>query len=363
MKYIRNFSDHSKYEAEMTKIPTPSVSYCRKENECHFMPSNVIMFKVGDLNGNTNQTVTVRYRSYYNDKDDVTIPITEGNKWYVHNIPSGKSLYSFKGIKEITDTIISAKLAKRYDNSILPNSCGNATFLACGTSELTHMEYMFDRCGLSSLDVSGLDTSKVTYMGGTFYGCSVKNLDLTNFNTANVTQMAGMFNSCKSLCDLNVSSFETSNVTSMAAMFANCSSLEDIDVSNFSTSKVRNMNGMFRFCGKLQTLGLSSFNTATVTDMGSMFSWCSSLQTLNLSSFNTASVTDMGNMFAWCSSLQNLDISGWDLTNVTNTTDMFYVCDKLKTIYMRNCSQATIDKIKAQLEKDKILDRVTIITE
>ena len=55
MKYIRNFSAHTNYEAEMSKIPTPSVSYCRKENECHFMPSNVIMFKVWDLNGNTKQ--------------------------------------------------------------------------------------------------------------------------------------------------------------------------------------------------------------------------------------------------------------------------------------------------------------------
>ena len=85
MKYIRNFSAHTDYEAEMTKIPTPSVSYCRKENECHFMPSNVIMFKVGELNGNTNQTVRV----YYNEGGEDTIPITEGNKWYVHNIPSG----------------------------------------------------------------------------------------------------------------------------------------------------------------------------------------------------------------------------------------------------------------------------------
>lgn len=104
MKYIRNFSAHTDYEAEMSKIPTPSVSYCKKENECHFMPSNVIMFKVGDLNGNTNQKVMV----YYYEGEHDTIPITEGNKWYVHNIPSGKSLKQFVGIYGITDTIISA---------------------------------------------------------------------------------------------------------------------------------------------------------------------------------------------------------------------------------------------------------------
>lgn len=45
MKYIRNFAEHTNYEAEMSKIPTPSVSYCRNENECHFMPNNVIMLQ------------------------------------------------------------------------------------------------------------------------------------------------------------------------------------------------------------------------------------------------------------------------------------------------------------------------------
>ena len=68
-------------------------------------------------------------------------------------------------------------------------------------------------------------------------------------------------------------------------------------------------------------------------------------------------------MFKNCRSLQVLNISGWDLTNTTETDDMFSKCSSLKTIYMRNCSQATIDKIKAQLETDGILNNVTIITE
>ena len=68
-------------------------------------------------------------------------------------------------------------------------------------------------------------------------------------------------------------------------------------------------------------------------------------------------------MFYQCSSLQELNISGWDLTKVTDTDDMFAVCSSLKTIYMRNCNQITIDKIKAQLETDGILNNVTIITE
>lgn len=116
----------------MSKIPTPSVSYCRKENECHFMPNNVIMFKVGDLNGNTNQTVTV----FYYEGESETIPITEGNKWYVHNIPSGKSLDGLKGIREITDTIISAKLKRGYTQVVfIEEASGDVKFIGCDISE------------------------------------------------------------------------------------------------------------------------------------------------------------------------------------------------------------------------------------
>lgn len=255
MKYIRNFSAHTNYEAEMSKIPTPSVSYCRKENECHFMPSNVIMFKVGDLNGNTNQTVKVNY-----DIGSETIPITEGNKWYVHNIPSGKILEQFVGIYKITDTIISAKLVNRITSGLLPYSYGNATLIGCDISDLTDINDIFYWChGLISLTVDDLDTSNITKMHQAFFYCTnLENLDLSTWVTSNVIIMTSMFEECRSL--------------------------------------------------------------------------------------------------------QVLNISGWDLTNTTDMTKMFYDCGKLNTIIMKGCNQITIDKIKAQLEKDKLKD-VTIITE
>ena len=282
MKYIRNFSEHSAYEAEISKIPTPSVSYCRKENECHFMPNNVIMFKVGGLIGNTNQTVTVEYKEDGSD----TIPITEGNKWYVITIPSGKSLNRFLGNGFITDTIISAKLADRGFYSILSGILGNVTFIGCDTTDLTNFRRMFYDCDkLTSLDVSSLDTSKAT---------------------------------------------------NMYIMFGYCSSLQTLDVSNFDTSKV--------------------------TNMYYMFGDCSSLQTLDVSNFDTSKVTDMSYMFGFCKSLQTLDLSSWNMTKVIHMDNMLTGCTSLKTIFMRGCNQITIDKIKAQLEKD-YLKNVTIITE
>ena len=257
MKYIRNFAEHTDYGAEMSKIPTPSVSYCRKENECHFMPSNVIMFKVGDLNGNTNQKVMV----YYYEGEHDTIPIVEGNRWYVITIPSGKILNQFVGNDFITDTIISAKLSLDFSsNGLLPKIHGNATLIGCDISELTSINHLFYWGGeLTSLTVDGLDTSNITNMNYAFYMCG---------------------------------------------------GLKNLDLSTWVTSKVRSTMRMFESCN----------------------------------------------------SLNILNISGWDLTNDTDMTKMFNECYYLKTIFMRNCNQTTIDKIKAQLEKDK-LNNVTIITE
>lgn len=281
MKYIRNFAEHTNYEGEMSKIPTPSVSYCRKENECHFMPSGVIMFKVGDLNGNTNQTVRV----FYNEGGSETIPITEGNKWYVVNIPSGKCLKQFVGINNITDTIISAKIKYNYGDGFIRNISGNLTFIGCDTTDLTHMTNIASGCKIMYLDMSTLDTSRMR-------------------------NMQFMFNYCESLEKLDMK-FDTSNVVGFDYMFRDCHSLKALDLSQFETSKATTMNGMF---------------------------------------YN-------------CQSLKNLDLTNWNVNSVTNMTNMFYNCGKLNTIYMKGCNQITIDKIKAQLKTDGILNNVTIITE
>ena len=71
----------------------------------------------------------------------------------------------------------------------------------------------------------------------------------------------------------------------------------------------------------------------------------------------------MNNMFQLCEKLQSLDLSNWNVANVTTMSNMFKYCDSLKTIIMKGCNQTTIDKIKAQLKTDGILNKVTIITE
>lgn len=155
---------------------------------------------------------------------------------------------------------------------------------------------------------------------------------------------------------------DTSNITNMLSMFENCRNLTSLNLHKFNTSKVVGMDRMFYSCNVLTSLDVSGFDTSNVTSMRAMFNNCQALTSLDLSGWNTINVTNMYRMFIYCGGLTSLNLSGWDTSNVTNTSGMFQDCINLKTIRMVGCSQATIDKIKAQLTTDGITS-CTIVTE
>ena len=68
-------------------------------------------------------------------------------------------------------------------------------------------------------------------------------------------------------------------------------------------------------------------------------------------------------MFAYCYKLTSLDLSNWDTSQVTNTTNFLEGCSALTTITMKNCSQATVDKIKAAVEAAGRLGKVNFIVD
>ena len=108
MKYIRKFTEHSVYEENKNELAYHSVSYCVKENEVHY-GSNFgnIRFYVGDLSGKTDQVVTINYSGGTSD----TVSIQEGNKWYTHNIPNGKTLSSVTNLDYIKEAIVNCDKA------------------------------------------------------------------------------------------------------------------------------------------------------------------------------------------------------------------------------------------------------------
>ena len=170
--------------------------------------------------------------------------------------------------------------------------------------------------GFGSLEeIEGLDylnTSEVTNMGYMFQNCGLKSLDLRHFNTDKVTSMAHMFFWCQNLENIGISSlFSTKNVTDMNCMFSGCSSLTSLDLSNFDTQKVTNMAQLFGFCTALSGLDLSKFNTSKVTQMQSMFFNCSSLNSLILSNkFVSDEETNESFAFSGCNMLKTITFTG-----------------------------------------------------
>ena len=262
MKYIKIFKEHSIYEASKGELEYPSLSYCEKENEVHYMPSNSVMFYVGDLSGKTDQTVVINYSGETSD----TVSIQEPNKWYTHNIPNGKTLSSVTNLDYIKEAIVNCDEAyaqnwkkvdkvSYYNCDILGGKFGDET----GYVDVT------------SLDIRTVDTSNVTDMGskrlgdGMFRNCrNLTSLDVSNFNTSNVTSMSTMFYGCRGITSLDVSSFDTSNVTDMSGMFGECRSLTSLDLSGLDMTKVTDTNFMFYYCYELTTIRMVGCSEDTI---------------------------------------------------------------------------------------------------
>ena len=344
MKYINTFKNHASYEEKLNgggvDISLPNVSYCEDVKDIHYNPYNTVEFYVGEITGTTPQTVKI----YTDSSTSVPIQVSEGNKWYTYVLPKDKGLCKIEG-NSVKKVLVKVNISYEpiytppfFYDSIIPTSTVEASFKGSKLN-ITDIKGIFQFCrSLTSLDVSSFDTSNVTDMSLMLYGCrSLTSLDLRNFNT--------------------------SKVTDMSSMFSGCSGLTSLDLRNFNTSNVTNMNMMFNGCSKLTSLDLSNFVTSNVTDMGHMFYGCRGLTSLDLRNFKTSKVTSMSNMFIDCSGLISLDLSGWDMSNVTTSMNyMFENCNSLRTIKMVGCSEDTVNKIKAHLTTDGIINNVTITT-
>ena len=253
MKYIRKFTEHSVYDANKNELVYPSVSYCVKENEVHY-GSNVgnIRFYVGDLSGKTNQTVVINYSGGTHD----TVSIQEPNKWYSHNIPSGKALSSVTNLDYIKEAVVNCDKAYAQDWK----KVGKVSYFNCDI-----LGDRFANSYFTSLDLRTVDTSNVTSMYYMFSGCiGLTSLDLSNFNTSNVTNFGSMFRYCSGLISLDLRGCKVRNTQ---FTFDGCSNLASLDLSGWDMSKVTSLSdiyGMFGGCYKLTTITMKGCTQDTI---------------------------------------------------------------------------------------------------
>lgn len=182
--------------------------------------------------------------------------------------------------------------------------------------------------------LGGQSLESTAYM---FHKCHIKYVNLTGLCTKNVKIMQGMFHDLAT-CGIDIDALDTSNVLDMSYMFSDMWLQSDAGIKlNFNTQNVTDMQGMFSkaiFEGtsasghKRCDLDLSSFDTRNVRTMDEMFSELT-IKSLNISSFETHNVTSFDKMFYKLKIDDKLNVENITAENGASTYKMF-TASKLK---------------------------------
>lgn len=125
----------------------------------------------------------------------------------------------------------------------------NTVYLYCSDIEsvsidATSLYGMFqEKTNILNISVLACDTSKVKNMSFMFKDCyRLENLDLSNFDTKNVEKMQFMFGVCKNLKNLNVQNFSIKSISSLCFIFFADEELKEIDLSEWNFSEKFTIN-------------------------------------------------------------------------------------------------------------------------
>lgn len=175
------------------------------------------------------------------------------------------------------------------------------------TSSNTSLNFTFNNCAATEIDVSDMSTNNVTTLNSTFQSCTaVQTLDLRNFNTSKVTTLRSMFNGCNSLeTILGIESIDTHLVKSAGSLFAHCYKFRGdnnytLDLSNWDwTNMLQNtysssygsaavFYSMFMDCRRLRHIvGIPDLSSnVKIQSVNAMYQGCFDLQEVDLSKFN-----------------------------------------------------------------------------
>ena len=241
------------------------------------------------------------------------------------------SVIGMKGLFAKNETLQSLELAN-WDTSKVrdfsyvfystPN-LKNYDITNWNTSSAVTLNGTFYGAGVEALDLSKWDVSHVESFYQLFENASeLKSVNMTGWNTSNVLDMSYMFNRA-GVTSLDLSSFNTSKVQRMGDMFSSTKSLTSVNISTFDTSNVWDMEGMF-WGTNIKVLDLDNFNTKKVETFY-YFAASSAIETINFRHLDFSSAKTLYLMFYNANKLKNVFVEAIPQTNPgTNTSYMWY---------------------------------------
>lgn len=203
------------------------------------------------------------------------------------------------------------------------NTVSMDSFVTSSTSDIS---YMFDGClALSSIPVSSWDTSNVTTMKFIFQKTGLTVLDVSNFNFSSIVGdgITYLFRFCYTLSTVTVPSSVPSNVTNISGLFYDTHALTTITgVETWDTSNILNFTSVFYRNYTLTGMDLSSWDVSTATTLFVTFFECFALDVSFAESWNPSSATSFYGLF-YGTNTTSLDLSTWVCPNLTVMTEMF----------------------------------------
>lgn len=292
MKYLREFVNHSAYEAAKDSLALPNVSFCVQEEEVHYAPESDYSTKY--LTFKATESGTFKF-SGVTGNDSIDYSLDNGSTWVTLASDTDSPTVNAGDIIMWKGELTAAN-----------NGYGCGRFYSTGEFEVEGniMSLIFGDDFIGQNDLTGYDTEFV----GLFNKCTSGLTNAENLSLPATTLSPGcyyaMFNNCKKLVGVpKVLPASTVGNSSYMYMFLGCTSITDAPEIQASTVSAQGCTCMFSGCTSLVNVpDLVATNVGRVGYM-QMFQYCTSLETAPEISATTVGNQALDSMFSHCTSL------------------------------------------------------------
>lgn len=203
-KYLTKFSTRAAYEAELSNLDFPNVSYVDGEEGVIFNAEMPLIVDNKISGTHTGDDIMLTFEIGYGvdgkKSETVELPVT-GETWeYEWTIDTFSWIGSWQ-VSPYTAAKMSAPMLKSPAQLVYTITLDH---FGLDTSECTSVNNWFGPSPFSSINISGLDVSSADEMQQTFENAFVESIDMSGIDMTSITRLSGLFENSDLLRTINM---------------------------------------------------------------------------------------------------------------------------------------------------------------
>lgn len=203
-KYLTKFSTRVAYEAELSSLNFPNVSYVDGEEGVIFNPEMPLIVDNKISGTHTGDDILVTFEIGYGadgkEVESVELPVT-GETW---EYEWTGDTFSWIGSWQVTPYTAAKMSAPMLKAAAQPVYTLTLDHFGLDTSECTNTNNWFESSPFSSINISGLDVSSADQMQQTFVNAFVESVDMSGIDMTSITRLPGLFQNSGLLRTINM---------------------------------------------------------------------------------------------------------------------------------------------------------------